>query len=807
MPLNEQVSTQPAPLCWQLTALRRCSDPYETALSCQGRLLELIRCQPLGAFVTITWAGGNDGQVSVFLQAHGTNQDFAADLEWVSDQWHQWTPLDADAQAQLLPPQPTVLHELVTDAHNAAALSAVTDRIDAWDPATHALHPDQTLPSNGARDMQTWHSLRHPAWSSPKLTNSELLLTTLSQVGGLIRVHIAPADPWEVHMLEESYLTTPQYATLSQSASFFGNPLRVRAFVGSHTTHLPTRLRISLLSWTNNPTLSPPLASDEAQRAWCGGNALVGASQPEGFVRCFARLPVASPIPQILGIPTLSRELPDVPLVDVTDVSAAGNDMRLGTALDSTGKPCEVFFGPEGAMQHMQVLGGSGTGKSTLLASMVRSIAEAGRGGLILDPHGQLVDRILSELPPEAAERTRVIDCADVDGAVPVNLFHCGDFETMCSEYLEIFYTLMDPQRTGIVGPRFERIFRQVAEALHELLGADLPITLIPTLLNDQERLREVIQVIRHRNPDLARALSTEILSNRSSEFAEVLSWVNAKFERMTRTAVIRRILGTGKDAVNMGQVMANNQLLLVKLASPKLGRDASQLLGMMYLAKLALAVPERQHGDPIFHLIVDEAHLFQESLLSEMLAESRKFGLALTLAHQHLGQLPGALRSALEGNASSVVAFRTSVQDAPAVHERLGAWEGGPLSRLPNLRAAVTLSGRGGQTPPFTLRVDYNERAAKYLATTHAEGNAETPGSQAERYSFFELVAPHMLETVKTGPDIDHAIHALRPKVSYVRPVPKSEQSGSERGSYLDEWLEKRKHQLTVQLQADEEK
>ena len=119
--------------------------------------------------------------------------------------------------------------------------------------------------------------------------------------------------------------------------------------------------------------------------------------------------------------------------------------------------------------------------------------------------------------------------------------------------------------------------------------------------------------------------------------------------------------------------------------------------------------MPGRSADDKPFHVVVDEAHLFQESLLSEMLAEGRKFGLALAVAHQHMGQLTPSLRDALQGNASSVIAFRTSVRDAPEVEERLGTWTGGSLSRLANLSAAATLATRDGQTQAFTLRVNHN--------------------------------------------------------------------------------------------------
>jgi len=166
----------------------------------------------------------------------------------------------------------------------------------------------------------------------------------------------------------------------------------------------------------------------------------------------------------------------------------------------------------------------------------------------------------------------------DAARAVPVNLFHCGDFETVCSEFIEMLYLVLDPKRTGIVGPRFERIFRQLASVLHHLFGSDLPITLIPALLTDDGLLKRVSDSLSDIDPGLARGIRTELIANRSSEYGEVIAWTASKFERLVRSPVMRAALGTGADALDLNGVMAANGIVLHELATQRASLEDAYL-------------------------------------------------------------------------------------------------------------------------------------------------------------------------------------------------------------------------------------
>lgn len=82
------------------------------------------------------------------------------------------------------------------------------------------------------------------------------------------------------------------------------------------------------------------------------------------------------------------------------------------------GATVEVRLSPEARVRHMHVIGASGTGKSTLLLNLIRQDVENGQGVALLDPHGDLVNRILGIIPENRIDDVVLIDPADEEGSV-----------------------------------------------------------------------------------------------------------------------------------------------------------------------------------------------------------------------------------------------------------------------------------------------------------------------------------------------------------------------------------------------------
>ena len=154
---------------------------------------------------------------------------------------------------------------------------------------------------------------------------------------------------------------------------------------------------------------------------------------------------------------------------------------------------------------------------------------------------------------------------------------------------------------------------------------------------------------------------------------------------------------------------MDGRKILLCNLGRGRFGEPSAKLLASSLLSRLRHAVMRRgaDPSAPPFHLFADECQLFADGRLAELLAEARKFGLALTLAHQYLDQMPSNVLQAILGNVGTLVALRVSPGDA----DRLATLFAPAFSRramvsLPNFHAVARSHGCLG-TAPFTLEIE----------------------------------------------------------------------------------------------------
>lgn len=152
----------------------------------------------------------------------------------------------------------------------------------------------------------------------------------------------------------------------------------------------------------------------------------------------------------------------------------------------------------------------------------------------------------------------------------------------------------------------------------------------------------------------------------RSQALAPVLNKVRA----FTMRTPVRLLLGQ-PAGIDLKRVLDDQAVVLVPLSAGELGKPAAELLGSLIVAavwqtirtRTAVPAAERQ---PVF-IYLDE---FQDVLrlpldLADLLAQARGLGAGLTLAHQHLGQLPKDVRSAVLATARSQAVFQVSADDA----------------------------------------------------------------------------------------------------------------------------------------------
>ena len=195
-------------------------------------------------------------------------------------------------------------------------------------------------------------------------------------------------------------------------------------------------------------------------------------------------------------------------------------------------------------------------------------------------------------------------------------------------------------------------------------------------------------------------------------EQATVIAPLLNKVRQFTARASIRAIVGQAAPAISMRAVLAENKILLVHIPKGLIGAETAQLLGCLVLTALWQASAERAALAPAerapFGLYVDEVQDFAASPVpwDEMFAQGRKYGLALTVAHQNLGQLPRELREVVLANARSKAALALSVSDAKTLEPLFApALTAADLQALDAYSvAAIVALDDGGTARPVTL-------------------------------------------------------------------------------------------------------
>lgn len=396
----------------------------------------------------------------------------------------------------------------------------------------------------------------------------------------------------------------------------------------------------------------------------------------------------------------LSRTLP---------VPSGSGSLKLGASTYGRASS-EIRLRLRDRLQHLEILGPTGTGKSTLLASSILQDAEAGRGVFVLDPKGDVVDEVLARLPEHRQEDLRLLDPTASDHLLGYNLLNTqgASAELVVDQVVSTFRAL----HRSSWGPRTADVLRAGLTTLIAAGSQDVCYTIceLPALLVDTRFRRQVLSRARL-NADLIGFWDWfERLSE--AERSQVIAPSLNKLRAITMRASLRRTLGQ-PDGLNFDQVLAHRQILLIPLQSGLLGPGATRLLGSLLVAGLWQAIARRARQPqgarrPVM-VYLDEVQelLHTEIDLGTALAQARGFGVGFTLAHQHLGQLGTELRAAVLANTRNKVAFRLGHDDA-----RIMAREFEPdltqddLRGLPAYEVAILLS-RGNQRVVTTGRTE----------------------------------------------------------------------------------------------------
>ena len=354
-------------------------------------------------------------------------------------------------------------------------------------------------------------------------------------------------------------------------------------------------------------------------------------------------------------------------------------------------------------LSHMYIIGKTGTGKSTLLETMVHQDLVNGEGFALIDPHGDLVERIAQTIPENRREDViyfNVPDDAQPFGYNPLKFVRPDRRPLAASGFLEAFKKMWE----DAWGVRMEHILRNALLALLDQPDASMPDIL--KLMTDRAFRRAVAANVRH--PQVKQFWLKEFEQYSFRYRADGIAPIQNKVGAFLADPRILRILTAPKRSLHFRRIMDRGKVLLVNLSKGRIGDDAASLLGSLLVTTLGLAafsraaMPERDRRD--FYLYIDEFQSFTTLSVANMISELRKYHVGFVLAHQYLFQLDLAIRHAVLGNAGTIISFRVGPMDA-AIFSREFEPKFGTvdLLNLPNHNIYLKLMIDGAPSQPFS--------------------------------------------------------------------------------------------------------
>jgi hypothetical protein len=297
---------------------------------------------------------------------------------------------------------------------------------------------------------------------------------------------------------------------------------------------------------------------------------------------------------------------------------------------DHAGKTVEVRLSAEQRTRHTHIIGASGTGKSTLLFNLIRQDIENGEGVAVLDPHGDLIDRICGIIPPERIGDVVLLDPADESHSVGFNIL---------SAHSNLEKNLLASDQVAV----FQRLSTSWGDQMNSVLQNAILAFLESDRRGTIADLRRFLIEPAFRNEFLKSVKDVEIVYYWEKSFPHLsgnksIGSILTRLDTFLAQKPIRHMVSQPENRLDFAHIMDSGKIFLAKLPEGLLGRENSYLLGSLMLSKFQQIAMSRQAQQIAarrdFWLYIDEFANFITPSMAEILSGARKYRIGLTLAH-----------------------------------------------------------------------------------------------------------------------------------------------------------------------------
>lgn len=361
--------------------------------------------------------------------------------------------------------------------------------------------------------------------------------------------------------------------------------------------------------------------------------------------------------------------------------------------------------------RHVYIIGGTGNGKTTLLQYQIVQDMHSGKGLAIVDPHGDMAETLLKHVPSDRLKDVIYFNPDDLEYPIGLNLLELTpgltgnellrEKDIIAESVVSVFRKIFSEDDTG--GHRIEYVLRNTVQTA--LTTENPTLFTVFDLLNDADYRKKVISSLEDKN--LKNFWKNELGKAGDMQKVKMAAGITAKIGRFLFSASAKQILEQPKSTIDFDEIINNGKILICNFSKGLLGEDTSELFGITVLAKLQLASLRRarieQSERSPFYLYVDEFQNFATASFVQMLSESRKYRLFLTMAEQSTSQQDDQqMVNIILANVGTVICFRTgNPQDEKSLLPLFKPYiEEGEISNLPAYNFYAKLSAITAQEP-----------------------------------------------------------------------------------------------------------
>lgn len=374
------------------------------------------------------------------------------------------------------------------------------------------------------------------------------------------------------------------------------------------------------------------------------------------------------------------------------------------------GQKKEIRMKPNDRMRHFYVIGQTGTGKSSMMTTMIRQDLKNGHGVCVIDPHGELVEELLPFVPRERADDVIYFNPADTERPMGLNLLEAEtpeERDLVAMDAMNLMIKMFDEE---IFGPRIQDYFRNGCLTLMEYENGGALTDIVRLFTDDafQKVRREQVT-----NPIVKSFWDNQMAKTSAEEQQRIIPYFAAKFAAFITNTMMRNIIGQTKSGFDFSKVMNEGKILFMNLSKGLVGDFNSQLLGLIIVSKLQMAALRRQKLDPSqrkdFFLYIDEFQNYITDSIESILSEARKYRLSLNLGHQYIGQLvqknDEKIKNAVFGNVGTMMTYKIGATDAEFLQKEFApTFSDQDLINIDKFKAVMKLSIDTQPSKPFSI-------------------------------------------------------------------------------------------------------